>query len=68
MGKHHLAGSEFKVVLRRSHKTERQFVLEILIFISLKCGKIWSFPILTIPTLLKNSNQKFVNFTIEVRF
>ena len=30
--------------------------------------KIWSFPIIKIPTLLKNSNQKFVNFTIKVRF
>ena len=30
-----IAGSEFKVVLRRSYKTERQVVLEILIFVSL---------------------------------
>ena len=30
--------------------------------------KIWAFPIIKIPTLLKNSNQKFVNFTIKVRF
>jgi hypothetical protein len=29
--------------------------------------KIWSFPIIKIQTLLKNSNQKFVNFTIKVR-
>jgi hypothetical protein len=28
--------------------------------------KIWSFPIIKIQTLLKNSNQKFVNFTIKV--
>jgi hypothetical protein len=30
--------------------------------------KIWSFPIIKIQTLLKNSNQKFVNFTTKVRF
>ena len=30
--------------------------------------KICSFPIIKIQTLLKNSNQKFVNFTIKVRF
>jgi hypothetical protein len=30
--------------------------------------KIWSFPIIKIQTLLKNSNQKFVNFAIKVRF
>ena len=30
--------------------------------------KIWSFPIIKIQTLLKNLNQKFVNFTIKVRF
>ena len=35
MGKHYLAGSEFEVVLRRSYKTERQVVQEILIFFSL---------------------------------
>ena len=30
--------------------------------------KIWAFPIIKTPTLLKNSDQKFVNFTIKVRF
>ena len=33
--KHYLAGSEFKVALRRNYKTERHVVLEMLIFISL---------------------------------
>ena len=35
IGKHYLAGSEFKVVLRKSYKTERQVVQKILIVISL---------------------------------
>lgn len=30
--------------------------------------KIWSFLIMKIPTLSKNSNQKLVNFTIKVGF
>ena len=42
--------------------------MKILISGFLHFLKMWSFPIIKIPTLLKNSNQKFVNFTIKVRF
>ena len=42
--------------------------MKILISGFLHFLKIWYFPIIKIQTLLKNSNQKFVNFTIKVRF
>ena len=35
IGKHYVGGSEFKVVLRKSYKTERQVLLEILTFVNL---------------------------------
>ena len=42
--------------------------MKISISVFLRFLKIWSFLIIKIPTLLQNSNQKFVNFTIKVRF
>jgi hypothetical protein len=59
-----------EVVCLNIFKSFLKYIYEMKISISgfLHFLKIWSFPIIKIRTLLKNSDQKFVNFTFKVRF